>query len=132
MPIAQSHMNGEQNAAVVQAVRYYLRPERVVAREELPSINPIVRGMLLRSRSGATWVSFSLNPDLPLARWYRYIDLPDSGHAIVIDEDGRPLGNSDGPLMLGEHHRQWWAQTINTGWQPQHELLWLATACNDV
>lgn len=119
--IHQSDMTTEQNAAVVAAIAHYLTAPTY----DGPA-DPIVAGEMKCSRSGAPWVRFGNDTRC----WYRYMDVPGlparnyAGGEIVLDDEGRPLGNSDGPLVIHRVSGRWTAQPINTGWNLDHEIVW--------
>ena len=122
MPISQSEMTAEQIAAVAQAL--------VDALTEDPDYRtPILSGEVRHSRSGAPWVRFP-----PNTIWFRLMDIPPNPPALykgaryVISPDGKPLGNNVGPLVIHEINGKWLAQTINTGWNIEHEIIWTETA----
>lgn len=122
--VGPNDLNPEENAAVAQAMTHYLtEPMAEIGMPDDPHVfmAPIMPGVL-RETKRQLWASWHEGTWFDLALCPAD-DMKTPAFRYVVNDDGAPLGNRTGPLVLLRPKGTWLAMTIRVGWQYEN-IIW--------
>jgi len=124
--LSYDELTDEQRNAVTKTLMEYLLPRQVFdgvdAVDEVHA--PIMPGVVRYNYQGCLWASF---PDSP-GQWFICRDTaaePEDdviAFQVVLNPDGRVMGNASGILFLSPHKGRWFAHVANIGNNREAEI----------